>query len=314
MPKTKPKRFFDFSSYDRDFRPNICHRHSIKSADLESIRPCTAVQSGMLASFLTSNGSAYFNSFEMRIPKSKQMHERLLRAWSIVASRYEILRTGFTNIGDMQHPFAMLTYKPSVFDIRFEVKEQSFRGKNSLGTQTKEISEVVLRSLHHPPWRVELIIHEQNSYALRVYIHHALYDAHSIMLILRDVRKCYYGEKLSTTTSIDPLLKSIIYEYDDNLENKKSFWKDSIGESAVGAFPNTSPMRVRSPRTFTLERCCGTPLSEIQAKCRNIGVTIQAAGQASWARVLSSYVGETSIVFGTGTIKLRSWKRLLNTL
>lgn len=266
----------------------------------------------MLASFLTSNGLAYFNSFEMRVPESKQVRERLLQAWSIVTSRYEILRTGFTNIDHVQHPFAMLTYKPGVFDIKFEIKEPSSKAENSLGARTKGISELVLRSLHHPPWRIELTTHGENTCALRVYMHHALYDAHSIMLILRDVRKCYYGEKLSTATSIGSLLRSIISEYDDDLESKKTFWQNSVGESAVGAFPNTSPVRVRSPRTYTLERCCGTPLSEIQAKCRNIGVTIQAAGQASWARVLSSYIGETSIIFGTGAVHSRSWKCLLN--
>lgn len=234
------------------------------------------------------------------------MHERFLQAWSIVASRYEILRTGFTNIDDTQHPFAMLIYKPGVFDIKFEAKEISSSAENSLVARTQEISNAVFRSLHHPPWRVELSTRGENSCALRVYIHHALYDAHSIMLILRDVRKCYYGEKLSATTSIDSLLKSIISEHDNDLENKKNFWKSSIGESAVGRFPSTSPLRVRSPRTYTLERCCITPLSEIQAKCRNIGVTIQAAGQASWARVLASYVGEISIIFGTGAVPSHS--------
>lgn len=207
---------------------------------------------------------------------------------------------------DTQHPFAMLIYKPGVFDIDFEIKGLPSQEDNSLVARTKEISEAVLRSLHHPPWRIELSRHAGNSCALRVYVHHALYDAHSIMLILRDVRKCYYGEKLSATTPIDSLLKSIISEYDNDLENKKIFWKNSIGESAVGAFPSSSPVRVRSPTTCTLERDCRTPLSEVQAKCRKIGVTVQAAGQASWARILASYIGEISVIFGTGLMPSRS--------
>lgn len=254
----------------------------------------------MLASFLTSNGLEYFNSLEMRVPKSKSTCEKLLQAWTVVASRYEVLRTGFTNSGDAQHPFAMLTYKPGVFDVKFEINRPSSGGDNSLDERTKDISEVVLHSLHHPPWRIELTTHGENSCALRLYIHHALYDAHSIMLILGDVRKCYYEEKLSMTASIDSLLNSIISEYDNDLEGQKKFWQNVIRESAVGAFPSTSPVRVRSPKTYSLERSCGTPLSEIQAKCRETGVTIQAAGQASWARVLSSYLGETCIIFGTG--------------
>lgn len=255
---------------------------------------------------MTSNGSTYFNSLEMRVPEGKQTHERLLRAWSIVVSRYEILRTGFINVDDTQYPFAMLIYKPDVFEIKLDKDELFSQQGSSLATRTKELSKAIFRSLHHPPWRVELSTNGENSCALRVFIHHALYDAHSIMLILRDVRKCYYGEKLPPTNTIDSLLKSIISEYDNDLENKKKFWKSSIRESAVGKFPDTSPVRVRSPRTYAIERCCKTPLSEIQAKCRNVGVTIQAAGQASWARVLASYVGETSIIFGTGGIPSHS--------
>ena len=237
----------------------------------------------------------------MRVPESGQTHERLLQAWCIVVSRYEMLRTGFINTNDMQHPFAMLIYKPGVFEIKFDNDELSSQEESSLVAHTEGFGKAVFRSLHHPPWRVELGTKGENSCVLRIYIHHALYDAHSIMLILRDVRKCYYGEKLPPINTIDSLLKSIISEYDNDLENKKSFWKSSVRESAVGIFPDTSPIRVRSPRTYAIERCCKTPLSEIQAKCRNIGVTIQAAGQASWARVLASYVGEISIMFGTGT-------------
>lgn len=312
MSNNAPPKLFDFPPYDRKFRPEICLRHAIKSTDLESIRPCTAVQSGMLASFLTSNGSAYFNSFEMRVPENRQIGEKLQQAWSIVASKYEILRTGFTNVDDTQYPFAMLTYRPGFFGIKFEMKEVPNEGKNNLRERTKVISEAVLRSLHHPPWRIELMTARGNSRVLRVFIHHALFDAHSMMLILRDVIKCYYGENLSTTTSINYLLSSIISESDDDPGNKEIFWQNSIGKSAVGTFPNTSPVKVRSSTTYALERCCETHLSEIQARCRIIGVTIQAAGQASWARVLSSYIGETSVIFGTGALCGLSWNRVLN--
>lgn len=302
MSNNAPPKLFEFPPYDRKFRPEICPRHAIKSADLEIIRPCTAVQSGMLASFLTSNGSAYFNSFEMRVPENRQISEKLQQAWSIVASKHEILRTGFTNVDDTQYPFAMLTYRPGVFGIKFEIEEVSHKAKNHLRERTKVISEAVLRSLHHPPWRIELMTGRRNFRILRVFIHHALFDAHSMMLIMRDVRKCYYGEKLSTTTSIDSLLSSIISDSDNELGNKESFWQNLIGKSAVGTFPNSSPVKVQSSTTYALERCCETHLSETQARCRNIGVTIQAAGQASWARVLSSYIGEASIIFGTGAL------------
>lgn len=266
----------------------------------------------MLASFLTSQGSAYFNSFEMRVLESEQICERILRAWSIVTARYEILRTGFTSVDDPQHPFAMLTYQPDVFKVRFETQVASSDDKICLRERTESISKAVLRSLHQPPWRIEVIIKKRHFCSLRVFIHHALFDAHSIMLILRDVEKCYLEENLSSSPSINSLLTSIILENHCNMGLKKSFWQGSLEKSAIGAFPNTSPVKVRLPRTYSSEIYCATPLSEIQARCRNIGVTIQAAGQASWARVLSSYIGETSVIFGTGVLHCHFGERLLN--
>ncbi len=256
----------------------------------------------MLASFLTSNGTAYFNSFEIRVPESGQICGRLRRAWTSVASKYEILRTGFANVDDTQHPFAMLTYRKGVIDVGFGVKEESPGGRNHLHEATKEMSETVLRSLHHPSWRIELLTRRDDTCAMRVFIHHALFDAHSIMLILRDVINSYHGEELSTATSINSLLKSIISESIGDREKKETFWTNSMGKPAVGTFPNTAPVEVRSSKIYSSERCCEMPLSEVKDRCRNIGVTIQAAGQASWARVLSSYIGEDSVIFGTGIL------------
>jgi ferricrocin synthase len=298
----KTQQLFEFASYDRKFRSKICLRHEIKSADLLNIRPCTAVQTGMLASFLTSKGAAYFNSLEMRVPERKQICDRLRRAWSNVAAKHEILRTGFTNVDDAEYPFAMLTYQPGVFDVELEIKEESIDGTDHLRGRTKLISEAVLQSLHHPPWRVELIIRKENIFALQVFMHHSLFDAHSMKLILRDVKKHYQGEELSPTTSLGLLLSSIILESSNDQEIKEIFWRDSICKSAVGKFPNMTTLKVRSTKTYALEKCCGMPLSEIQARCRNIGVTFQAAGQACWARVLSSYIGEASVIFGTGAL------------
>lgn len=310
MPDKK-QLSYEFASYDQKFRSNICLRHEIKSADLENIRPCTAVQTGMLASFLASKGAAYFNSLEVRVPESEQMCDRLRRAWSNVASKYEILRTGFTNVDDAEYPFAMLTYQPGVFDVELEIRVETIDETNRLRERTNLISVAVLHSLHHPPWRVKLIIRKENNFALQIFMHHALFDAHSMKLILHDVKKYYQGEELSKTTSIDFLLNSIILESANDQEIKEIFWRDSISKSAVGKFPNMTTLKLRSSKTYTLEKSCGMPLSEIQARCRNIGVTLQAAGQACWARVLSSYIGETSVIFGTGALDDSHWMRFL---
>lgn len=299
----KNQESFDFESYDKVSRREVCLQHGISKLDLESVRPSTPIQSGILAAFLRSKGSTYFNSIEMQVPKGPNKDAKLRKAWGTVAAKYEMLRTGFSNVSNPQHPFAMLTYHKDVLDPAFTIIEEgSLKSFDTLSKQVRYIGKAVRKSLFRPPWRFLLIRRPNNSWTIRLFILHALFDATSLRLILGDLAKSYGGEIPSQAPSIEPLLNSILVESASNADSKRAFWQDTMKDFSTTKFPNTTALHVKSTETFSLERICAMPLRQIQGHCKEIGVTVQSAGQASWARILSMYTGESAVIFGSGTL------------
>lgn len=289
-----------FESFDENSRRDICVRHTIRDIDLEIIRPCTAIQSGMLASFLHSQGSLYFNSIAIQLP-GKENLERLQIAWSNVVNKYEMLRTGFTNVDNSKHPFAMMTYKKGVSDSTLSVlQDESLDSAETLAERTRAISRIILNTLQSPPWRIEIIRQKTKDLLVRLYIHHALFDAVSLRIILEDFESSYRGIALDPAVPISLLLESILVESDADMENKKIFWKSYMNDMPITKFPNTTVLQIQSKRAISVQKFCEVSLHEVKEKCQSIGVTIQLACQAAWARVLSSYTGELSVRFGLG--------------
>ena len=289
-----------FESFDENSRRDICVRHTVRDIDLEIIRPCTAIQSGMLASFLHSQGFLYFNAIAIQLP-GKENLEKLQIAWSNVVNKYEMLRTGFTNVDNSKYPFAMMTYKKGVFDSTLSVlQDESLESAETLAERTRAISRIILNTLQSPPWRIEIIRQKTKDLLFRLYIHHALFDAVSLRIIFEDFESSYCGIALDPAVPINLLLESILFESDADMENKKMFWKSYMKDVPITKFPNTTVLQIQSKRANSVQKPCEMSLHEVKEKCQSIGVTVQLACQAAWARVLSSYTGELSVRFGLG--------------
>ena len=297
------QEWFDFESYDKSSRSEVCLRHGINDFKLESIRPCTPIQSGILATFIRSKGLMYLNSMEVQLPRGENTFGTLQRAWRNVVLKHEILRTGFSNVKDSQHPFAMLTYHKNVLEPALEaIYEISPDYVYALQEQTKLVGNDVLGSLHLPPWRLVAVKNHEDFWTIRLFILHALFDATSLNYILSDLVKTYRGEILSSTVPVAPLLNSILIKSANNTSDKRSFWQEYMKDVPITRFPTTTAVHVKSSETYALQKSCKMPMREIQGCCREIGVTVQSAGQASWARLLSMYTGESSIIFGSGML------------
>lgn len=289
------QELFDFHSFDVKFRSEVCLTHSIGKEELEAVRPCAPVQAGILAAFHRSRGSMYFNSLELQIPdKGEATLHRLETAWATITAKHQLLRTGFSGLKDPRYPFVMLIY-PAHHPILNVVEEEPL----DLQEETRIMGKEVLSSLHLPSYRILAIKKSSNTYTLRLFILHALFDANSLFYILSDLARAYSGSSLAPVSTIDQLLSSILTSSTSNSNNQKSFWKDYLKGFHPTTFPNLTPLCVDEGEVYSLESSCGMTLREIQNACRDLGVTVQAAGQTSWARALAAYSGDTSVVFGS---------------
>lgn len=229
----------------------------------------------------------YYNRMALKstTPLDKNM---LKEAWSKVMAQHEMLRTGFVQLRDQQNPFAMITYQ--------EGGKLPWHESFELDTAAQE--QQVLENLHQPPWSI-LIEPTDSVTTVHFSALHALYDAQSLETIFSNVMGAYEGKALAQSTSIPQTLGPILIESQKQVESSQEFWQGLAGEIQSTKFPDLHPIRTDKKELLTSSIRCSKSLVKLETGCRNAGVTLQAAGQAAWARLLAAYTGEQNVVFGT---------------
>ncbi|KAJ5815263.1 AMP-dependent synthetase/ligase [Penicillium riverlandense] len=278
---------FDFSSFETQYLDTVCEQLHIPQDRVQSLRPCTPVQNGMLAMFNNSDGAMYFN--KMALKSSRPLDRTLLKkAWSQAMARHEMLRTGFVQLRDQQYPFAMITYHQSI----------GIPWHETLHCDAQLTENEILKNLHRPPWSIAVecsdIITTMHFSAL-----HAIYDAQSLASVFADVATMYEGKDLSVPLSITETLGPILVESRKQSETTQEFWQSLAPEVQACKFPDLHPTRVEKRNILENSIECSLPQNALNDVCRKLGVTLQAAGQATWARLLAAYTGESNTVFGT---------------
>ncbi|PGH30054.1 hypothetical protein GX50_07184 [[Emmonsia] crescens] len=287
---------FDFESFQTRHWSTICQQIGVPVKCIESIRPCTPVQSGMLALFTHSEGDLYFNHLilESTIPLDSQT---LKAAWTTLTEIHEILRTGFTPVNDEEFPFAMITYQNGTFELPWAEEDLKIKRDQQLSDR-KQVSKNAFLHLHQPPWRVSLQ-QCQSNVLIQFSALHSLYDAQSLNLLVSDLSKLLRGEILSPVIPILPVQDSIISASSRTYKDLEceTFWKGFGKELCITKFPDMSPLH-QEKEMHVLVKPCSKTLQSLQEGCRAAGVTLQAAGQVAWARILASYTGESIVTCG----------------
>lgn len=292
---TNPAQKFDFRSFQSHHIKDVCQRINVQEETIESIRPCTPLQAGMLALSLNSEGCLYFNSLHLKSTKPLNLLA-LKRAWAEVMERNEILRTGFCHVKDGEFPFLMVTYCRGIVDLPW--RECPPSDKSSLKSpHNDQTGREMLDRIHQPPWMLTVQTYGTHT-AIRISALHALYDAHSLNLILSEVSRFYTGFDLPKPIPISPTLGFILDQNRFQDDQSQKFWVEMVTKLQATKFPDMSPLHMQSQSTRTLSKVCSKSLEELQTRGRDLGVTLQAAGQAAWSRILSSYTGECNVTYG----------------
>ncbi|TGO86380.1 hypothetical protein BPOR_0309g00080 [Botrytis porri] len=273
---------YDFASFDQKHREPICSKIGVLSNNVEAIRPCTAVQQGMLAQSMHSGGHEYINSVSLQILPDHSLEE-IKDSWTKICKAHEMLRTAFAQTEDPSHPFAMVTFKEDSFMLPWLES----------GAQAPSEDNDRLRN----PWN--MTIDKNGDKNLIIFTaHHALYDAQSMQMIFSDFTKLYNRKEVASRPSINPLLGSVLQASEGAQDEKRTFWQLPENRIVVNKFPDLTPLRVTTPSNAVREIKSSASLKDLENRCRELGVTMQAAGQATWARLLMAYTGENTTTFG----------------
>jgi len=284
---------FDFATFNREYLDTICLENSISEKSIEDIKPTTAVQQGILARYIQSDGQEYLNHIHLEL-ESGVSQATLESAFEAVVEAHQILRTGFAHIKNSRFSFAMVSYQSFSFNIPFTALKEDDAKTWDVSTWRQNCSQEIQQRLHHPPWRV-LFQPKNGRSSLHLLILHSLYDAHSLNLIFDDLASAIKGS-VSRRPAFNPVLGAILNASADS-EAHKLFWKEQGAKFVFNRFPIMTPLRVSPRKIGTFAQACSQSLLTFRRNCQKANVTMQAAGQAAWARLLASYTGEQNVTF-----------------
>ncbi|KAL8401440.1 hypothetical protein RB596_008297 [Gaeumannomyces avenae] len=267
-----------------------------------AIFPCTPLQHGMLTEFVNSKGHNYFNFLRLDISNSGATLGSILESWKCVVSSHEMLRVGFFAVDHKDASFAMIGRSDvdAILLAQIDVVADSDTGAFDMERWRSDARKGVRDELGRPPWRLALVEDDPGIIQIHLAIHHALYDAHSLNAILEDFAAASGGTDVhpSRNSSIAAAISDIMAQSMNDKSEAQELWKSLSSRAVVNRFPVMTPLRVEQ-RTICVEKTVGSfPSSGIEGAAKLSGVSVQALIQAAWSRILCSYLGEPSVVFG----------------
>ncbi|OAG07938.1 uncharacterized protein CC84DRAFT_1173526 [Paraphaeosphaeria sporulosa] len=283
---------FDFDAFERKHRNDIVKVCGIPDGQIEAIRPCTPLQSGMLSQFIAKDGEIYFNYLRLRLNENVDAR-RLNDAWVATVERHRMLRTGFAHVKDSNTSFAMVHY---IVSSALPLWHTDADDPRATEKWLRDSEQEAVTNLHQPPWRIRFNSVDGIAY-LDVALLHAIFDAQSLQLIFNDVVAAYQGNP-TATAPFEPTIEEILHLSRKDNTASNEFWKQ-LGQLATPTrFPNLTPLRYDPREAAVLTKSSKHTLEELNDGCKASNITLQAAGLASWATLLAAYTGEPTVTFG----------------
>ncbi|KAL0778518.1 hypothetical protein CaCOL14_006171 [Colletotrichum acutatum] len=278
---------YDFTKFDREVRDS-------SAGEFDKILPCSPLQSAMLNDFIQSEGKDYLNYMSFALNEDISV-DLLQKAWTALLDHHEILRTGFISTQHRDASFAMVQIPATRCHLRLTVHNnapESF----SVTKWKLDTAHEILSSMQQTPWAVAL--ESANSgVTMHLIMHHALYDAYSLQLLLRDLSLYISGKPMLQHISLENGLSEILQA---SLETSQAetFWKQKAAQVVVNRFPTLTPLMEKSPESMVVKRFSSMDFTRLSRNAKRVGVSIQGVLQATWTRILSAYLGEEDVVFG----------------
>lgn len=213
----------DLDTFDRQQRRSVLDRLRLNDDELEAVRPCTAMQSGMLAQSSRTRGGLYINHVAFRVPTSSSVAD-VRRAWQAVTAKHQVLRMGFHHLEETS--FVMSILGPHYADVPLV----EISGGIDLPAVENDAFDSILRSLGTQAWQVALQPNE-GTLVMVLSLHHALYDANGLRTILTDLANALSLDDIGPGTSIDPILSSLLAAETQNDASTEEFWTGALRDA-----------------------------------------------------------------------------------
>ncbi|MCC6858461.1 MAG: amino acid adenylation domain-containing protein, partial [Bryobacterales bacterium] len=273
--------------------------------DLESVYPLSPMQQGMLFHTLYAPGSGVYVEQLHCILEGSLDAAAFRQAWQRALDRHTVLRTAFVwkrleNARQVVHRHLEVPLEWEDWS-GLEAAEQDHRLEAMLACERLRGFDLNKA----PLVRLKLIRLGENTHRFVWSHHHLLLDGWSLPILLKEVFACYEAAAAGRTPVLPPARP--YREYIDWLRRQdrsraQAFWRRYLKgfaaptPLAAGPEPSAAPdLTTYATEEIQLPAEC---TSELQALCRQNGLTLNTLVQGAWALLLSRYSGESDVLFG----------------
>jgi hypothetical protein len=234
----------------------VASKAQISQSNIERILPATAGQVYMLNLWRATAGQLFYPTFKFHV-RTRRSLEELNEAWISLVKEQAILRTIFVQSDNASVPVLQVVLKAGASN-----QEQYYA------------------SLHATP--------ASDGYDIDLKIHHALYDAVSLPLLLQDLQRLLDGQPASSpSVAVDDFLALSLTK--EAQTSRKSFWTKYLHD--------IHPIAARQPRLQgaqnkveifqpQLTASCG----KLEALARQHQISIQAILFAVYAKLHAQHL------------------------
>lgn len=240
------------------------------SDKITAIYPCTLTQEGLIMATIR-NSQAYSGVFTYQLSDSVDL-DRLRLAWEDAYNTVDVLRTRIYHDDDLGC-FQAVVDEPVIWE-KFGTVQQF------TDALTFQLGERLCRFA---------IVEEGASTFFVWAMHHAVYDAITLNIILQMVKDTYFGKEVSPPT---PFIEFVQHLSRANQEESQMFWTKYLSGCPAQTFPKQTQKNIESSRG-TFRRSFDIPQA-----FNSIKVPLSTVLRSAWALVIGQLESSADVVFG----------------
>ncbi|KAI1342742.1 hypothetical protein F5Y15DRAFT_266632 [Xylariaceae sp. FL0016] len=249
----------------------------VKPTDIEDVYPCSPIQEAMIA-VTTQRPGSFVMQKVIRLPPSIEL-SRISGAWASVVEANPILRTRIVQTAS---------------DGLLQVVMRSQYQADDHNGPVPRVEE--LQSLHNGVslayCNLTSLSNEEgkSSAAMVLTMHHALYDAWSMNLVVSQIIQAYEGQNLMTTV---PYRDFIAYISSTKAEESMKYWAKRLETTEAPLFPSPSGRDYQPLPRGMVEHF----IDSMPWPARH-GITSSTMVRTACAVLTASYTNSSDVVFG----------------
>jgi hypothetical protein len=244
--------------------PGVLRKAAIDPSEVETVLPATAGQVYMLSMWQKTAGQLFYSTFKYQLNGDVE-GEDINQAWKTLTNHHSILRTIFCATGDISMPVLQVV-------LRADPENADEEREAALNIQQPMVS----------------LQFEKNDagHELKLKMHHALYDAVSLPILVHDIASLLAGKSLSTPKLEfeDFIASSVTHR---SRQVRKHFWSDYLDDF--------NPLTLIQPqadgqqkRVEIFKPAFFSGVDDVEKIARKENISLQSVLFAAYAKIYST--------------------------